>query len=106
MSKIIDKYNYLKSKDKSKLYLFKSGKFYIFIDDDCSVINEYVPLKKVLLSNNIYKCGFPDSALSEYLRVFNNHKLNVEIVSDLEFTCSQDDVFNKIKSIDINRCID
>lgn len=46
MSKIVEKYKELKRADDSKLYLFKSGKFYIFIGEDCDYINEYIVLKK------------------------------------------------------------
>ena len=46
MSKLIEKYNELKEKDKDKLYLFKSGKFYIFLCDDADYINEYVKRRK------------------------------------------------------------
>lgn len=35
VSKIYAKYLELKEKNPNKLYLFKSGKFYIFIADDC-----------------------------------------------------------------------
>ena len=46
MSKIICKYLELKKQNPKKLYLFKSGKFYIFVGEDCDFINEYVVLKK------------------------------------------------------------
>lgn len=39
MSILYDKYLILKQKDKEKLYLFKNGNFYIFLDDDCDYIN-------------------------------------------------------------------
>lgn len=97
MSKIYSEYLKLKEKDSNKLYLFKSGKFYIFIADDCDLINEYVVLKKVKFTNDILKCGFPKESLNDYLRVFKNHKLNVEIVD--EITSSVEDI---IRSVDIN----
>ena len=82
MSKIYAKYLELKEKDKEKLYLFKSGKFYIFIADDCDAINDYVVLKKVKFTNEVYKCGFPENVLEDYLRVFKNHNLNIELVDN------------------------
>lgn len=36
--KIYEKYLKLKEKDSSKLYLFRCGKFYIFVDEDCGYI--------------------------------------------------------------------
>lgn len=83
MSKIYNEYLKLKSIDSSKLYLFKSGKFYIFIGDDCDLINEYVVLKKTPFSKEASKCGFPINSLEQYLKVFNNHKLNIEIIEEI-----------------------
>ena len=40
MSKIYNEYLRLKKDDSNKLYLFKSGKFYIFLGEDCDLINE------------------------------------------------------------------
>ena len=97
MSKIYNEYLKIKEKDNNKLYLFKCGKFYIFIADDCNLINEYVVLKKVKFSNNIYKCGFPKESLNDYLRVFKNHKLNIEIIEEIN-----NNIEDYIKSIDIN----
>ena len=91
MSKIYAKYLELKEKDKEKLYLFKSGKFYIFIADDCDAINDYVVLKKVKFTNEVYKCGFPENVLEDYLRVFKNHNLNNNSIYDI------------IKNTDINK---
>lgn len=99
MSKIIEKYNELKEKNNNKMYMFKSGKFYIFIKDDCDRINEYVVLKKTKFSNT-YKCGFPDIALDDYLRVFKNHNLDIEIITD--FTLDNGNIEDIIESIDIN----
>lgn len=82
MSKLIEKYEKLKEKDREKLYLFKCGKFYIFLCDDADYINEYVVLKKTLFTKDKYKCGFPKESLYDYLRVFENHNLNIEIVED------------------------
>lgn len=97
MSKIYSEYLKLKEKNSNKLYLFKSGKFYIFIADDCDLINEYVVLKKVKFTNNILKCGFPKESLNDYLRVFKNYKLNVEIVD--EITSSVEDIIRNIDTI-------
>ena len=97
MSKIYNKYLELKAIDKDKLYLFKSGKFYIFIDKDCDIINEYVVLKKVKFFGDIYKCGFPNNVLDNYLKVFKNHKLNVEIIDEVDSS-----IESIIKSVDVD----
>ena len=107
MSKIYDEYLKLKEKDKSKLYLFKSGKFYIFVGDDCDIINEYVVLKKTNFSNETMKCGFPENVLDDYLRVFNNHHLNVEVIKELSMLSNPTDIINKlnkyVKNLDLNQ---
>ena len=101
MGKLYEEYLKLKEENKEKLYLFKCGKFYIFLADDYDTINEYVVLKKVLFSKNIYKCGFPSNVLDNYLRVFNNHKLNVEIIENIEK--KEIDLEKYLKNIDINQ---
>lgn len=101
MSKIYSKYLELKNEDKNKLYLFKSGKFYIFLGDDCDFINNYVVLKKVKFCNETYKCGFPENVLDQYLRVFKNHNLDIVIVTDLELN-KNTDIYNFASKIDID----
>lgn len=101
MSKIYAKYLELKEKNPNKLYLFKSGKFYIFIADDCDKINEYVVLKKVKFTNETYKCGFPENVLDDYLRVFSNHKLDIELVENTDV--SENTIYEIIKKTDINK---
>ena len=101
MSKIYQKYLELKKENNEKMYLFKSGKFYIFLGDDCKKINEYVVLKRVPFCKETEKCGFPENVLKDYLRVFQNHKLDIEIVQD--FTLSKQNVlYNYIESIDLD----
>ncbi len=102
MSKIYDKYLELKNEDSTKLYLFRSGKFYIFLGDDVDFINEYVVLKKVKFSNETYKCGFPDAVLDQYLKVFKNHNLDVVVVENYDLKKDNNNLYDFIKSIDIN----
>lgn len=110
MSKMYDKYLILKERDSNKLYLFRCGNFYIFLKDDCDYINEYVVLKKTVFSKDVYKCGFPKDSLEQYMRVFNNHKLDIEIIENYEEVDSllnidnefKDEIFKFIRGIDIN----
>lgn len=82
MSKIYDKYIELKEIDNEKMYLFRCGNFYIFLDEDASKINEYVVLKMTQFTKNVLKCGFPITSLESYLKVFQNHQLKIEVVED------------------------
>lgn len=84
MSKLFDQYLILKKEDPEKLYLFRCGKFYIFLDEDCDFINDYVVLKKTPFTNETFKCGFPDQSLEDYMRVFQNLNLNVEVIENEE----------------------
>ena len=77
MSKIYNLYLELKELDNDPLYLFKSGKFYIFIAEDADRINEYVVLKQTKFTNTVNKCGFPDNSYEQYMKVFKNHNLNI-----------------------------
>ena len=102
MSKLYNEYLRLKKIDSSKLYLFKSGKFYIFLGEDCDLINEYLVLKKTSFSKETNKCGFPVDSLEQYLKVFNNHKLDVEILDEIIY--NNEKIIDELNKIDIN-CI-
>lgn len=101
MSKIYDRYLELKKENQNYLYLFKSGKFYIFIADDADKINEYVVLKKTNLTKEICKCGFPDNSIEDYMRVFNNHNLNIKIIDSIDTV--ENNIIDKIKKLDIDK---
>lgn len=102
MSKIYNEYLRLKNIDNSKIYLFRSGNFYIFVGDDCDLINENVVLKKTSFSKETYKCGFPINSLEQYLKVFNNHKLNIQIVEEIDEKVYEKTLTELIRKIDIN----
>ena len=113
MSKLYNKYLFLKKENPDKLYLFKSGIFYIFLDDDAKVVSEALGLKLTNLNESIVKCGFPCSNLSKYLELLNNSNLDYKIVdenlnaitkeqeylSNVEAT----NIIESIKKIDINK---
>ncbi len=101
MSKIYDMYKKLKEEDSSKMYLFKNGNFYIFIDKDADLINEYVVLKKTKFCRECEKCGFPVSKLDDYLKVFNNQKLKIKIIDNV--ISKEQDIIKKLKKIDIDK---
>lgn len=102
MSKIYDRYLELKEANVDKMYLFRAGKFYIFIADDCDKINDYVVLKKVNFTNSVLKCGFPENVLDDYLRIFKNHNLDVEVIDSVEEKNKEKTLFEYIKAIDLN----
>lgn len=86
MSKLFDLYKNLKNKDNDTLYLFKSGIFYIFLDEDAKIVNKLLNLKLTNLNTEILKCGFPINSLQKYLDLLNNTNYNVKIIDNLSNT--------------------
>ena len=103
VSKLYMEYLKRKKIDNNKYYLFRSGMFYIFIDEDARKISKITLLKLTNLSNDIVKCGFPSNSLDKYLSVFNNMGLDVLIVDSVGNDNSNDEkVIRKIKRLDID----
>ena len=98
MSKLINEYERLKTLDKNKLYLFKTGNFYIFLGDDANYVNNYMVLKITKFSKDYVKCGFPINKIDDYKKVFNNINLNVEIIDDYNSI----NPIDKLNNIDID----
>jgi len=97
MSKIYKYYLDLKEKDKDTMYLFKSGKFHIFVGEDADRINRYVVLKKTDLTSQVKKCGFPDTSHDDYMKVFENHRLKIKEIDVKDIPDS--DIPKKYESI-------
>jgi len=102
---IYEKYLELKKENSDKLYLFKIGLFYDFIDEVAIKISKITTLKLINHSKDILKCGFPENSLDKYMDIFNNIGINVVIVNDNNLEKENNDLekyLNKIKNIDIN----
>ncbi len=85
MSKIYNKYIELKSSPNYKnntLYLFKSGIFFIFIDNDAKIIANLLNLKLSNLTDSVLKCGFPCNSLQKYMNLLKNTPYRIEIISN------------------------
>ncbi len=106
MSKIYDKYLELKEKDQNKIYLFRCGNFYIFLADDADFINNYVVLKRTKFTKDVIKCGFPIGSKEEYLKVFHNQNINIEVIENPllpeDITDREKYVVDYLKKIEIN----
>ncbi len=91
MSKLYDMYLSLKSDDNSKIYLFKNGIFYIFLDKDARLMSSLLNLKLTNLNENIVKCGFPINTLNKYYNYIKNLGYDVSIIepSTKEYTSSE-----------------
>lgn len=83
MSKLYNKYKELKQNSNSfekKLYAFKSGVFFLFIDSDAKLVSSLLNLKLGKLNDEIVKCGFPVSSLEKYIRLLKCNGYEVEII--------------------------
>ena len=111
MSKLYNKYLELKSKDDTYLYLFKSGMFYIFLDEDAKIVSEKLNLKLTNFNDSILKCGFPINSLTKYTGLLNDFEINYQIVDGNLITSKSKYIENEniqnyleqIKKMDINK---
>lgn len=95
MSKLYNKYKILK-KEKNIIYLFKSGIFYLFLDEDATKMSKLLNLKCTRLNNDILKCGFPIDSLSKYINILKANKIEFKII-DNEIIDEEDQYLNNIK---------
>ena len=95
MSKLFNNYISLKSQDSNKFYLFKSGIFYIFLDDDARAMSQQFGFKLSNLNNSVVKCGFPTNSLDKYIEKFKVAGYSVHIVCD-------DNIKTVSNSVDLN----
>lgn len=82
MSKLYDIYKKLKNENNETIYLFKSGVFYICLDNDAKILSKIYNLKLTNLNVDIVKCGFPCSSFDKYYKLFVNDNINFKIVEN------------------------
>ena len=112
MSKLINTYKQLKENDSETFYLFKSGIFYIFLDEDAKKMNSILNLKLTNMNNDIVKCGFPTTSISKYINLLISNNIKFKIIDlaqntmfDLHsFTLNNEllDLLNLIANVDEN----
>lgn len=113
MSKLYNKYLFFKKIDSSKLYLFKSGIFYIFLDEDAKKISNLLGLKLTNLNEEIVKCGFPSSNLTKYIQMLNSSNVSFQIVDENLNAVTKEEqylsnveatnILDSLKKVDINK---
>jgi DNA mismatch repair ATPase MutS len=82
MSKIYKRYVNLKKEDENKFYLFNTGLFYTFIDEDAVKMSDLLELKLVNLNKDVKKCGFPVTTLLKYSNLLSQNKIEFEIIEN------------------------
>lgn len=102
MSKMFKRYNECKEKNNSKLYLFRCGMFYIFIDSDAKLISKKLNLKLTKLNDEVMKCGFPVNSFEKYSKRLSKLNLNIEIVDNLLNNNEEKTLSKIIKEIDFD----
>lgn len=110
MSKLVNIYKNLKNQDPDTIYLFKSGIFYIILDEDAKKVSPLLDLKLTKLNDTIVKCGFPVSAYNKYFNILNQTTIKFKIIDKTnglsltfnDFTIEQSlkNLLNKINQID------
>ena len=97
MSKLYQTYAALKMQNSSYLYLFKSGIFYIFLDEDAKLISSTFNIKLTNLNSLVVKCGFPVSQIEKYTNLLNIAHLPFKIidVADNSLYSPKDFILNK-----------
>lgn len=102
MSKLYKTYEKLKEKNSEKIYIMKSGMFYICLEDDAKKLSEIFGFKIAKLNEKIIKSGFPTTRLNYYIEQLEKRKIPFEIVdSDYSKIENYEDYMNnnKIKNI-------
>lgn len=84
MSKLLTKFQELKRQDPSKLYVFKSGIFYLFLQEDAKTVSPILNLKITNLNETTVKCGFPVANLDKYLALLKMTPYEVEFIENSE----------------------
>ena len=77
MSKLYKIYLEEKEKNEENILLFKSGIFYIALDEDSIKLSDLLGFKLTNLNNEIKKCGFPCASIEKYMPIFK--ALNIEL---------------------------
>lgn len=80
MSKLYNNYLELKKEENSYIYLFKSGIFYIALQEDAKVLSQKFGLKLTNLNDTIIKCGFPSNSIGKYISLFTNNNIKFKII--------------------------
>lgn len=78
MSKLYNSYRRLKQNNPQKIYLFKSGMFYISLQEDAEKLSNIFGFRITKLNEEVKKVGFPINRLDYY-----GSKLNK--MSNVEF---------------------
>lgn len=112
MSKLYDKFSSLKNTNNEKLYLFKSGIFFIALNEDAKKLSDIFGFKITNLNDAVTKCGFPSKRIDYYSSLLNKMDVDFDII-DFSTTSAKstkdyinsynfDDIIDLLINIDFN----
>lgn len=110
MSKLVNTYKQLKSKDKDTVYLIRVGIFYNILNEDALLVSEKIGLKVTDLSPNIIKCGFPIAQIDKYKAILEEKNVTYQVIDNLPNSSVENylndvevkKVLKQIESLDMN----
>lgn len=80
MSKLYSKYLEQKALNPNILYLFKSGIFYMALNDDANRLSDALSLKVTNITEKIYKCCFPVNKSDYYFKTLESLNIAYKII--------------------------
>ena len=80
MSKLYSKYLEQKALNSNELYLFKSGIFYMALNEDANRLSDALSLKVTNITDKLYKCCFPVSKSDYYFKTLESLSINYKII--------------------------
>lgn len=80
MSKLYSKYLEQKALNPDILYLFKSGIFYMALNDDANRLSDALSLRVTNITDKLYKCCFPVSKSDYYFKTLESLNINYKII--------------------------
>lgn len=80
MSKLYDNFVNLKGSNKNKIYLFKSGIFFIALNEDATKLSEIFGFKITNLNDTVTKCGFPAKRIEYYSSLLDKMNIDFELI--------------------------
>ena len=113
MSKLYNKYKKLKAEVPQTFYIFKSGIFYVFLDEDAKNISELLHLKLVNLNETVMKCAFPISRFTHYIQLLEELKIPyrvidedlnpIQSITDYSDHIEISNILSSIRKVDLNK---
>lgn len=99
-SKIFNKYQELKKDSSDTIYLFKSGIFYIALNEDAKILHEKLNLNITDFGIEYIKCGFPASALEKYKGKLTENNIQFQVIENIKE--ERIDILKEIKNLNLN----